>query len=44
MKPHGSRKPTKPRLPLVGADGEVRELDPDDVGEFRAAKDVLPPK
>ncbi len=44
MKPQGSRKPPKPRLPLVGADGEVRELDPDDVAEFRAAKDVLPPK
>ena len=44
MKPHGSRKPPKPRLPLVGADGEVRELDRDDVAKFRAAKDVLPPK
>ncbi len=32
----------KKRAPLTRADGEVRELDADDIRQFRPAYDVLP--
>jgi len=31
------------RLPLTDADGEVRELDAEDLAQFKPAHEVLPP-
>lgn len=31
-----------PKAPLIGADGEVRELTDDDLKSFKPARDVLP--
>lgn len=44
MKPHAESKPKTRRQPLIGDDGEVRELTAEDLAGFRPAKEVLPAK